>query len=259
MIVARPDRLGHMPVASDSVLVIVPAWNEERNVGGTVHEILTADPRYHVAVIDDGSSDRTADVAREAGAIVLSLPFNLGVGGAMRTGFTYAARKGYRRAIQVDADGQHNPVDIERVLAGLEHADISIGARFSDVGDYEVRGPRKWAMRFLAAVLSRVAKTPLTDVTSGFRAAGPRAIRQYVRYYPAEYLGDTLDSLIAACHSGLTVTQVPVAMRPRRHGTPSQGPIGSAVYLLRSIFALSLALMRRTRGTAPAELQEVLA
>jgi glycosyltransferase involved in cell wall biosynthesis len=248
-----------MPVPPDSVLIIVPAWNEERNVGNTVREILTTDPHYHVAVVDDGSTDATAAVAREAGATVLSLPFNLGVGGAMRTGFTYAAREGYTRAIQVDADGQHNPADIERVLAGLERADISIGARFSDVGDYHVRGPRRWAMRFLASVLSRVAKTRLTDVTSGFRAAGARAIRQYVRYYPAEYLGDTLDSLVAACHAGLTVTQVPVAMRPRQHGTPSQGPVGSAIYLLKSVFALGLALMRRTRATAPEELQEAVA
>lgn len=248
-----------MPVAPDNVLVIVPAWNEEQNVGTTVREILAADPRYHVAVVDDGSSDATADVGREAGAIVLSLPFNLGVGGAMRTGFTYAQREGYRRAIQVDADGQHNPVDIERVLAGLDDADISIGARFSDVGEYEVRGPRKWAMKFLAAVLSRVAKTRLTDVTSGFRAAGPRAIAQYVRYYPAEYLGDTLDSLVAACHAGLTVTQVPVAMRPRRHGNPSQGPVGSAMYLLRSVFALGLALLRTTRITESARAHEVIA
>ena len=170
----------------------------------------------------------------------------------MRTGFTYAQRMGYRRAIQVDADGQHNPQDIERVLEGLQRADISIGARFSDVGDYQVKGPRKWAMRFLAAVVSRVAKTKLTDVTSGFRAAGPRAIAQYVHYYPAEYLGDTLDSLVAACHAGLVVTQVPVAMRPRQFGRPSQGPIGSTIYLLRSVFALGLAIMRRPRRATEA-------
>jgi glycosyltransferase involved in cell wall biosynthesis len=231
---------------SPRVLIIVPAWNESRNVGVTVREILAHNPSYDVAVIDDGSTDDTAAVARDAGATVISLPFNLGVGGAMRTGFTYAQRHGYAQAIQVDADGQHNPADIDRVLAGLDVADISIGARFSDVGDYSVRGPRKWAMRFLAGVVTRVAKTRLTDVTSGFRAAGPRAIDQYVRYYPAEYLGDTLDSLVAACHAGLTVTQVPVAMRPRQHGRPSQGPIGSSIYLLRSVFALGLALMRRT-------------
>ncbi|MBW1639927.1 glycosyltransferase family 2 protein [Microbacterium resistens] len=236
-----------MTTLPDRVLVIVPAWNEARNVGNTVTEIRMADPSYDVVVVDDGSRDGTADVARAAGATVISLPFNLGVGGAMRTGFTYAHRHGYRRAIQVDADGQHNPADIARVLAGLEDADISIGARFAEVGDYSVRGPRRWAMLFLAGTLSRVAKTRLTDVTSGFRAANQRAIEQYIAYYPAEYLGDTIDSLVAACHAGLVVTQVPVAMRPRAHGNPSQGPIGASVYLLRSVFALALALMRGPR------------
>lgn len=236
-----------MTVSPDRVLVIVPAWNEARNVGATLREIRSASPLYDVAVVDDGSSDNTAAIARAAGATVLSLPFNLGVGGAMRTGFTYAQRMGYRRAIQVDADGQHNPADIDLVLAGLSKADISIGARFADVGDYSVRGPRRWAMVFLAKVLSRVAKTKLTDATSGFRAAGPRAIEQYVRYYPAEYFGDTLDSLVAACHAGLTVTQVPVAMRPRLHGTSTQGTVGATLYLLRAVFALSLAVLRRSR------------
>jgi glycosyltransferase involved in cell wall biosynthesis len=236
-----------MTDATQRVLIIVPAWNEARNVGATVREIRAASPQYDVAVVDDGSVDGTAAVAAEAGAIVLTLPFNLGVGGAMKTGFRYAQRHGYHRAIQVDADGQHNPAEIERVLAGLETADISIGARFAGVGDYDVRGPRRWAMIVLAKVVSRVAKTPLTDVTSGFRAAGPRAIDQYVVYYPAEYFGDTLDSLVAAVHAGLTVTQVPVAMRPRVHGVPSQNTFGSVMYLLRSGFALTLALMRRAK------------
>ncbi|PKI92053.1 glycosyl transferase family 2 [Actinomycetales bacterium SN12] len=234
----------------DRVLVLVPAWNEEHNVGATVRDIRAASDRYDVVVIDDGSTDATGATARSAGATVLSLPFNLGVGGAMRTGFTYAVREGYTRAIQVDADGQHDPADIDKVLAGLGRADISIGARFSDVGTYAVRGPRRWAMVMLASVVSRIAGTRLTDVTSGFRAANLRAITQYVHYYPAEYLGDTLDSLVAALHAGLTVTQVPVAMRPRAHGVPSQGALGSAVYLLRSVFALLLAAVRRT-GSRP--------
>ncbi|MGC0368036.1 glycosyltransferase family 2 protein [Microbacterium sp. SLBN-111] len=228
----------------DRVAVLVPAWNEVRNVGHTVREIRAADDRYDVIVIDDGSWDGTSEAARSAGAEVLVLPFNLGVGGAMRTGFTFAARRGYSRAIQVDADGQHNPEHIRLVLDGLERADISIGARFADVGDYQVSGPRRWAMVFLAAIVSRVSGVRLTDVTSGFRAANRRAIEQYVRYYPAEYLGDTLDSLVEALHSGLTVTQVPVAMRPRMHGKPSQNVLGSTVYLVRSVFAISLALMR---------------
>lgn len=239
-----------MPEHSERTLIIMPAWNESKNVGNTVREILDQFEQYDVVVVDDGSTDGTAQVARAAGARVLVLPFNMGVGGAMRTGFTFAQRHGYQRAIQVDADGQHNPRDIPTVLAGLEHADISIGARFADVGDYQARGPRRWAMVFLASVLSRVAKTRLTDVTSGFRAANRRAIDQYVHYYPAEYLGDTVDSLVSALHSGLSVTQVPVAMRPRAHGRPSQNFVGSTIYLLRSVFALSLALMRgRRRST----------
>lgn len=237
-----------MNVTTDQVLVLVPAWNEGRNVGNTVQEILGVSDRFDVLVIDDGSADGTGDVARAAGAIVLTLPFNLGVGGAMRTGFTYAARHGYQRAIQVDADGQHDPAEIGRVLQGLEIADISIGARFADVGDYTVRGPRRWAMVVLARAVSRIARTRLTDVTSGFRAANRSAIEQYVRYYPAEYLGDTVDSLVGAVHAGLRVTQVPVAMRARVHGTPSQRPIGAAIYLFRSAFALLLAVMRNPVG-----------
>lgn len=238
------------------MLIIIPAWNESRNVGLTVGEIRASDVGYDIVVIDDGSTDDTAAVARAAGATVISLPFNLGVGGAMRAGFTYAQRHGYDSAIQVDADGQHNPADINRVLAGLQGADISVGARFADVGDYEVRGPRRWAMIFLARVMSRVAKTRLTDATSGFRAANRRAIDQYVRYYPAEYFGDTLDSLVAACHAGLTVTQVPVAMRDRMHGTSTQGTVGATIYLIRAVFALSLAVMRRARRSRPSGVTE---
>lgn len=231
----------------ERTLIIVPAWNESQNVGNTVNEILALDADYDIVVVDDGSTDDTSTKAKEAGAEVLILPFNMGVGGAMRTGFTYAQRKGYARAIQVDADGQHDPRDIALVLEGLAVADISIGARFAEVGDYKARGPRRWAMKMLASVISRVGKTRLTDVTSGFRAANRRAIDQYVAYYPAEYLGDTVDSLVSALHSGLTVTQVPVAMRPRAFGRPSQNPFGATVYLLRTTFALTLALLRGSR------------
>jgi hypothetical protein len=131
-----------------------------------------------------------------------------------------------------------------------ESADISIGARFANRGDYTVKGPRKWAMKLLATVLSKLAKTTLTDVTSGFRAGNSRAIAQYLDHYPAEYLGDTIDSLVVAIRSGLTVTQVPVEMRPRQGGTPSHHPIKAAVYLGRSFFALEFALTRRRSHVA---------
>lgn len=233
------------------VLIIMPAWNEQEAVGNTVREVISTSGDYDVLVVNDGSSDATALVAATAGATVLNLPFNLGVGGAMRAGFKYARRFGYQQVIQIDADGQHDPRNIAEVLAGLQHADISIGARFADRGEYTVSGPRKWAMIVLARVISSVANTKLTDVTSGFRAGNDRAISQYLDHYPAEYLGDTIDSLVVALRSGCTVTQVPVEMRPRQGGTPSHNPMKAAIYLGRSVFALLFAFTRK-RSEVPA-------
>jgi glycosyltransferase involved in cell wall biosynthesis len=223
----------------------MPAWNESESIGNTIREVFEFGPPCDVLVVDDGSRDSTARVAREAGATVLQLPFNMGVGGAMRTGFKYAKSHAYKQVIQVDADGQHDPRDIKAVLDGLQHADIAIGARFADKGNYTVRGPRKWAMKVLAWTISRIAGTPLTDVTSGFRAANIKAIRQYVDHYPAEYLGDTIDSLVVAIRSGCTVRQVPVSMRARQGGTPSHDPMKAAIYLGRSGMALLFALTRK--------------
>ncbi|MFJ6155536.1 glycosyltransferase family 2 protein [Pseudarthrobacter sp. NPDC092184] len=226
-------------------LVIMPAWNEAESVGNTVREVLALRETYDVLVVNDGSQDSTAAVAREAGAVVLDLPFNLGVGGAMRAGFKYAKRNGYDAVIQVDADGQHDPKEIARVLAALAEADIAIGARFADRGTYKVTGPRRWAMVLLAKVISALAHTRLTDVTSGFKAANRRGIDQFIDHYPAEYLGDTIDSLVVAIRSGCVITQVPVEMRARQGGTPSHNPLKSAIYLGRSVFALLFALTRR--------------
>lgn len=228
-------------------LVVMPAWNEADVVGSTVAELRETCPELDLLVIDDGSTDDTAAVASAAGARVLRMPYNLGVGGALRAGYKYAWREGYDQTIQVDADGQHDPADVPRILAGLSTADISIGARFAGEGDYEARGPRRWAMGLLAAALSRASGVRLTDVTSGFRAANRATILQYTRHYPAEYLGDTVDSLMTAVRAGYTVTQVPVAMRPRQGGTPSAHPWKATVYLTRSLFALLIASTRRAR------------
>lgn len=233
------------PQAGLRVLVIVPAWNEQASIGSTVAEIRSAVPDADLLVVDDGSSDQTRLRATEAGATVCSLPFNLGVGGAMRAGYRFAQRHGYDVAVQIDADGQHDPTYLPALVARLSDADIVIGARFASEDDpYKVRGPRRWAMVLLARVLSRLARTRLTDVTSGFRVSNRRAISLFARHYPAEYLGDTVESLVIGARAGCVITQEPVVMRPRMAGRASHSPVKAAVYLLRAVFALGLALVR---------------
>ncbi|MCW2884329.1 MAG: glycosyl transferase family 2 [Streptosporangiaceae bacterium] len=233
-------------------LVVIPALNEELALPGVLAELADQCPYADVLVVDDGSTDGTVAVARQQGIPVVRLPFNLGVGGAMRTGYRYAVQQGYDVVVQVDADGQHDASYLQVLLDALGEADLVIGARFAGEGVYTAaRGPRRWAMRLLAAVLSGLAHTQLTDATSGFRAAGPRAVRVFAEHYPAEYLGDTVESVVIALRSGCTVRQVPVAMRPRTVGQASQNPLRASVYLLRAIMALGLALVRRWTPVDP--------
>jgi glycosyltransferase involved in cell wall biosynthesis len=226
--------------------VIVPAWNEEACVGAVVKELYRVLPLADVLVVNDGSTDRTSEVARAAGATVLDLAVNLGVGGAMRAGFKYALRHGYSRAVQHDADGQHDPEAIAAVLVAMEEqqADVMIGARFAGVRGYRVRGPRRWAMRVLSIVLSIIVRSRLTDVTSGFRACNEAAIRLYAANYPAEYLGDTVESIVIAARAGLRIRQVGVTMRVRTAGRPSQNPLRAGAYLFRAMLALIVAVSR---------------
>ncbi|WP_442785111.1 glycosyltransferase family 2 protein [Amycolatopsis sp. H20-H5] len=223
----------------------MPALNEQASVGSVVGQVKKALPGLDVLVVDDGSSDETAKLARAAGAAVARLAVNLGVGGAMRTGFRYAVARGYEVVVQVDADGQHDPDEVAALLRGLDDADIVIGSRFAGKGAYKASGPRKYAMVVLSLVFSRLGKAKLTDVTSGFKAMGPRAIKLFASYYPAEYLGDTVESLVMAIRADLRIAEIPVIMRERAGGTPSHSPVKSAVYLGRAGLALLLALVRR--------------
>ena len=227
------------------VLAVVPAFNEEESVGRTIEELTSVNPDVDVLVVDDGSGDHTAPVARRAGAIVCQLPYNLGVGGAMRAGYRYALRHGYDVVVQVDADGQHDPAYIDRLVDALGDADVVIGARFAGEGAYPATGLRRLAMVMLARVLSHLAHTRLSDVISGFRAADRRAITVFAAYYPYEYLGDTVESLVIALRNGCRVAQVPVSMRSRAAGRGSQPPVRATLYLVRAVVALGLALVRR--------------
>ncbi len=232
-------------IAGKRVLVIMPAWNEAKAIAEVIQELRTEQPGVDVLVVDDGSRDATATQAAGAGAHVLRLPYNLGVGGAMRLGYRYAYDGDYDVAIQVDADGQHDPRFIPELVTALDNADMVIGARFAGVGNYTARGARRLAMVLLAKVLSRATRSPLTDVTSGFRATNRRVITIFARNYPVEYLGDTVETLLHLARLRLRVIQVPVAMRKRMAGNPSQSSAKAFLYLTRAGVVLGLGLIRR--------------
>ena len=235
------------PSEKTRLLIVIPAWTEEAVLGDVLEAGMAEKPSFaDILVVSDGSVDATASIARAAGVAVLDLPLNLGVGGAMRAGFQYARRSGYQYACQLDADGQHDPGEIETLIdtASREGADVVIGSRFAGKGNYEARGPRKWAMNLFSFILSRVCHTRLSDTTSGFKLYGPRALSLFARNYPAEYLGDTIGALVIAARSHLVVREVGVQMHPRAGGEPSHNPIKSALFLVRATLALVVSLSR---------------
>jgi len=228
--------------------VAIPAWNEQESIADVIAKVGEHRPDADILVVNDGSSDATAEVARAAGATVVSLPFNVGVGGAMRTAFLYAQRGGYQAMVQVDADGQHDPADLDRVLNGLADADVVVGTRFHPDSTYDIGGPRRWAMVLLSKSLSRMNKGTISDPTSGFRSAGPKAIALFAVDYPADYLGDTVGSLAIAIRNGLVIRETPVTMYFRQAGRPSKNAIWSALYLGRATLAI-IATATRSRET----------
>jgi glycosyltransferase involved in cell wall biosynthesis len=231
------------PRRASRPLVVIPAWNEAQVITHILGELHQMGNDVTILVVDDGSTDDTALIARLAGCEVLCLPFHIGVGGAVRAGFRYAQRHGFDAVVQVDADGQHNPADVPSLLAELGRADVVIGSRFLD-GPYRAPRPRRLAMWILARGLSLACRHTLTDVTSGFRATGPRALPLFSEFYPPEYLGDTVESLVIAHRAKMILSEVPVTMRHRMGGSPSQSMIQATAYLLRALLVLLLALVR---------------
>ena len=221
---------------SARVLVVVPAWNEEASVGAVVTGLRAHG--YDVAVIDDGSTDATAARARTSGAAVLTLPVNLGVGGALRCGFRYAIDHGYDVVVQCDADGQHPPPQVACVLeaqaAGGAH--LVIGSRFvGGEAGMSVGGNRRLAMRLLARIASRAAGRPITDASSGLRAIARPLLDEFARSYPVHYLGDTFEAIVVAGRAGYRVEEVGVTMAPRHAGTSSARPLAALAFLGRAL------------------------
>ena len=228
----------------------MPAFNEAEALTGVLLELATCQPDAAVLVVDDGSTDGTADVARTSVAIVAQLPFNLGVGGALRTGFRYAIRHDYERAVQLDGDGQHDPAEIAALLAGLDNgADMVIGSRFAEaVTKYDVGRLRGHAMRVLRLSVHLLSGQAFSDTSSGFRAFSGPLLEFFARNYPVEYLGDTAEALLLACYGGFQVVEVPVRMRVRSGGVPSNRNLKLAYHYLRvlvSMFSRASGLRRR--------------
>lgn len=228
------------------VLVAVPALNEAQAIGAVLTSLAQVHPLADVVVVDDGSRDATARIAREAGARVVSHAINLGVGAAMGTAFKYAAREGYDAVIQFDGDGQHRPEHIAELVTRIAGGDdIVIGSRYSNGAEgYKSSAARRGVQRVIAWVASAFAGTKLTDATSGFRIAGPRALRVFAEHYPVEWLGDTVESIILASRQGLTIAEVPVGMNVRAGGVPSQSVFRATLYTGRILFILGLATIR---------------
>jgi glycosyltransferase involved in cell wall biosynthesis len=227
-------------------IAIVPAFNEERNIGGVLDELRAFDPGLVVVVVSDGSSDRTAAVAREHGAHVVQLPFNLGIGGAVQTGFKYAAEGGYELAVRCDGDGQHDPSQLGKVIAPVlaGEVDIAIGSRFVGEGGYQSSVTRRVGIRLLAWIVSAIARQRVTDTTSGFQALNRRALELFALDYPHDY--PEVEGMVMTIRHQLRLCEVPVTMRERAHGRSSITALRSIYYMAKVLLALFVGLFRRS-------------
>ena len=229
-------------------IAIVPAYNEALNIGRVIEELRAFDSGLDVVVISDGSSDRTAEVAASLGAHVLNLPFNLGIGSAVQTGFRYAWENGYELAVRCDGDGQHDHSELTKVLAPVlaDEADICVGSRFAGGDGYQSSATRRVGIRLLAAVVSMIGRQRVTDTTSGFQALNRRAIGLFAADYPHDY--PEVEGMVMTMRHGLRLTEVPVAMREREFGSSSITALRSIYYMVKVLTALFVGLFRRPVG-----------
>jgi len=226
-------------------LAIVPAYNEGDSIGTVLGEIRSAEPELEIVVINDASTDSTAKVASAAGVSVVNLPFNVGIGGTVQTGYQYALEHGFEVAIQVDGDGQHDPREIPRLLEPLleGRADIVVGTRFAAGGGYRGTRLRRVGIHIFAAIVSLLVRARVTDTTSGFRAVNRKAIALFAADYPHDY--PEVEATVLAVRHGLRMIEVPVQMRVRETGSSSITALRSVYYMIKVLLALFIGLFRR--------------
>jgi len=239
-----------MPMNSKpKVLVIIPAFNEEGSIANVIRRIQAVTRHIEIdldtLVVNDGSHDNTVEAARQAGATaVIDLPFNLGIGGAMQTGYLYAYKNHYDIALQIDADGQHNPTDIPTVLEPLLCGEVnfSIGSRYVEKTAYHASPMRRVGMIVFSKLIHLVTKQQVKDPTSGFRAADKRVIEMFAEQYPVDY--PEVEVLVHMSRRGLTFREVPVEMSARAAGNSSITPIKSAYYMVKVGLAVLISATR---------------
>ncbi len=232
------------------VLIIVPAFNEAPSLPRVITALRQYSSEWDVCIVDDGSTDGSATVAQSLGAKVLRAPVNLGIGGAVQLGYLYAFRHGYDAAVQVDGDGQHDPQYIRDSLRpiALGHADLVVGSRFLTTGGFRSTALRRIGIRYLSALLRLRCGAHVTDPTSGFRAAGRRAIALFAQWYPSDY--PEPESIALARRNGLRLEEIPVQMEARRHGRSSISAYRTIDYLFKVSLALIL-LPKRAPAPEP--------
>lgn len=234
----------------DIDLVIIPAFNEASALPAVLEALHVEAPELDVVVVDDGSTDATADVARRTGVVVLRLPFNLGIGGALRTGFRYAVEHSYDRAVQLDADGQHDPALVRLLLDGLANADLVIGSRFADeAAVYDAGRTRRGAMWMLQCVLRLLSGREFSDTSSGFRAFGRPVLELFATTYPAEYL-ESVEALLSAHYRGFRIIEIPTQMRRRAAGRASNRHLKLGYHYCRLIIHLLVTAQRQPRESS---------
>jgi len=233
-------------VAEPRRIAIVPARNEAGAITGVIDELRAFDPGLDVVVVDDGSTDLTADVAAARGAAVVRLPFNLGIGGAVQTGFKYALEHGYEIAVRLDGDGQHDPQELPKLLGPLAagEADIVVGSRFAD-GSSTYRPPfaRRAGIIWFARLVSLLTRQRVTDTTSGFQAVNRLGIRLFAADYPHDY--PEVEATVMVFKHRLRLKEVPVRMREREHGTSHITVLRSLYYAVKVTLALLVGVFRR--------------